>query len=64
MEYWFKKKGQELDMDEWKTADYLQMGKRGAKGWTRGGVATTLTAVPLTGRKINIAYFQLVACKM
>ena len=26
-----KKKGQELDMDEWKTADYLQMGKRGAK---------------------------------
>ena len=26
------KKGRELDLGEWKTADYLQMGKRGAKG--------------------------------
>ena len=26
------KKGRELDLGEWKTADNLQMGKRGAKG--------------------------------
>ena len=27
-----KKKGRELELGEWKNADYLQMGKRGAKG--------------------------------
>ena len=37
MEYWFRKKGRELDLGEWKTADYLQMGKRGAKRWTQRG---------------------------
>ena len=27
MEYWFnKKKGRELELGEWKNADYLQMG--------------------------------------
>ena len=26
-----KKRGQELDLGEWKTADYFQMGTRGAK---------------------------------
>ena len=31
MEYWFNKKGQELELAEWKTADYFQMGKREAK---------------------------------
>ena len=35
MEYWFRKKGRELDLGEWKTADYLQMEKRGAKRWTQ-----------------------------
>ena len=37
MEYWFDKKGRELDFGEWKTADYLQMGTGGAKRWTRRG---------------------------
>ena len=37
MDNWFKKKGQELDLGEWKTADYFQVGTRGAKWWTRRG---------------------------
>ena len=33
MEYWFnkRKKRWELDLGAWKTADYLQMGTRGAE---------------------------------
>ena len=31
------KKGRELDLGEWKTAEYLQMRTRGAKRWTRRG---------------------------
>ena len=31
MEYWFNEKGRELDLGEWKTADYSQMGTRGTK---------------------------------
>ena len=37
MEYWFNEKGRELDLGKWKTADYSQMGKRGAKWWTQRG---------------------------
>ena len=31
MGHWFNKKDRQLDLGEWKTADYLQMGKRGSK---------------------------------
>ena len=37
MEYWFNEKGRELDMGEWKTADYFQMETREAKWWTQHG---------------------------
>ena len=31
MEYWFKKKSQELDLAVWKTVNSFQMGTGGAK---------------------------------